>query len=54
MVRCELCHEWYHFTCVDIKTGNKVLGLWLCERCDKHGPCTVIELSLLIISIHNQ
>jgi len=20
MVRRELCHEWYHFTCVDIKT----------------------------------
>ena len=38
MVQCELCHEWYHFSCVDIKTGNKALGLWLCEHCDKHGP----------------
>ena len=35
MVKCERCHEWYHYTCVGFELGKKISGLWLCKQCSK-------------------
>ncbi len=29
MIECELCHQWYHYECVDVKSVKN----WKCEEC---------------------
>ena len=33
MVMCSSCKEWYHYTCVGIHPGTKLIGRWDCTRC---------------------
>ena len=33
MIKCNLCCEWYHYTCIGLEDED-VEGLWLCKDCD--------------------
>ena len=34
MIKCDLCCEWYHNTCVGLEEDEDVQGLWLYKDCE--------------------
>ena len=42
MVECESCEEWFHFSCLGLKSKNEVKGKWCCNVCNRQGvPVTL-------------
>jgi hypothetical protein len=34
-VQCDLCEEWLHFECANVKSDSDANGVWRCESCIK-------------------
>lgn len=58
MLQCELCHEWYHATCLHIPKGKRIPGKdigkesrFLCSACQRTRRPSLETVSALLLSL---